>query len=70
MTKLGKKLVVGAVALSSSSAFAEAFDPSQYFSEINLAAVAAAVVGVGVVILGIAMSEKGITIAKRVIGKA
>lgn len=74
MKKLNLKrwLVAAAVASSAAPAFAEGggFDIATYFSAINLGGVAAAVGAIGVVVVGIAMSEKGITIAKRVIGKA
>ncbi|TOP09695.1 phage coat protein [Vibrio parahaemolyticus] len=66
-----KRAVAVAVLLGSTSpAFAEGFDIGTYFGAINLAGVAAAIGGIGIVVVGIAMSEKGITIAKRVIGKA
>ena len=66
-----KRALVAAVLVGSASpVFAEGFDIGSYFGAINLAGVAAAIGGIGIVVVGIAMSEKGITIAKRVIGKA
>lgn len=66
-----KKLVAGLLAGIAAPSFAEGTDPtSSYLAAIDLTAVGASVVGIGVVIVGIKMSEKGISIAKRVIGKA
>ncbi|HHX8571399.1 TPA: phage coat protein [Vibrio alginolyticus] len=69
---LKRALVTAALAASASPVFAAegGFDIGTYFGAINLAGVAAAIGGIGIVVVGIAMSEKGITIAKRVIGKA
>ena len=63
------RLAALAVAMLASPAFAEAFNISTYFSEINLAGVATAIGGLAVLIIGICMSEKGINVAKRVISK-
>lgn len=74
MKKLSLKALVAAATVAATSpvfaAESSGFDISSYFSAINLSGVAAAVGGIGIVVLGICMSEKGITIAKRVIGKA
>lgn len=65
-----KMLLAAGVVLSSPTFAADGFDISKYFGAINLGGVAAAVGGIGVIVVGICMSEKGIGIAKRVIGKA
>jgi len=62
-------LVALSIASLASPAFAEAFDISSYFGEINLAGVATAIGALALLIIGINMSEKGIAVAKRVIQK-
>ncbi|MFW7526643.1 phage coat protein [Vibrio ostreicida] len=57
------------MALLASPSYAEAFDISTYFAEINLAGVATAIAALALLIIGICMSEKGIAVAKRVITK-
>ncbi|NRB69765.1 MAG: phage coat protein [Vibrio sp.] len=62
-------LVALSITSLASPAFAEAFDISTYFAEINLAGVATAIGALALLIIGICMSEKGISVAKRVIQK-
>ncbi|WP_260261723.1 phage coat protein [Vibrio intestinalis] len=65
-----KKFLVAAIAAGATPAFAEGTPIDSYFGAIDLTTVAASVVAIGVVVVGICMSEKGISIAKRVIRKA
>lgn len=60
----------GALALVSSGAFAQATDPvTQLFAAINLGTVAVAVLGIGIVVIGIAMAFKGVDLSKRAVRK-
>lgn len=63
-----KKWIAGiTLALASSASQAAALD--DYFGAIDLTTVVASITALGVIIVGIRMSEKGIVIAKRLIGK-
>ena len=65
-----KSAISTAAVTGSSAVFAEGETPIELmFAEINIATVSAAVLALGILIIGVKMAEKGIAIAKRNISK-
>jgi len=68
MPKLNKVLLGSALLVAASPSFA-AGGIDSYFAAIDISAVGTAVAGIGVAIIAVTMSIKGISLAKRVISK-
>lgn len=69
-TKARQALALAFVAVMASPAFAQGTGPmDEIFEAIGLAGVAALVITLGVAIIGITMSFKGIDLGKRAVGK-
>lgn len=68
--KIGKRTIGKAQAITNDAMHQRRFKMGEIFAAVDLGTVAAFIAATGVIIIGIAMGEKGVTIGKRNVKKA